>query len=941
MAEPRYTMETAYDLFVSYADADRAWVEGYLLDALSSANLRVISELNFALGAPRLTEFERALQQSTRTLLILSPAYVAEAMLTFVELIGQHYGLEVGTWPVIPLVLAPVELPPRLAMLVALDATDSALWPVMVARLCSTLQATSPAAPTHPPCPYPGMRAFRNNEAHAFFGRDAEIEELVQRLRHYPFATVIGASGSGKSSLVIAGLIPALQRSTLFGEGDWLVRTLRPGATPLDELERALGGTPLSNFTLPPLLATAANATRLLLIVDQFEEIFTQGAAQRDQFFHALQQLVTVPACFVVLTVRSDFFSDLLNSTLWPILRDHRLEIAPLGKAGLRAAIVKPAEALHVYIESALVERLVAGSAGEPGLLPFVQEVLVRLWEKLERRYLPLRAYETLVLPLSRYSGSERSGIQAAMGLLADEIIHGLTPPQQQIARRIFLRLVQFGEGRADTRRQQSLSHLRAAGDEPSQFEQTLHYLSNHRLLVLSGAEGSEARVDLAHEAMITGWPMLQGWLMEGKTVEIRRRQLEERATQWTKLGRNKHDYFDAPQLKEVEQWLAASTILGLGCTVDLQVLIRYSRQSIVRKTRITLAKYLLAFLVLSLIVGNIGYLRWLNRTWAPVADLPQASINTLAMGTNEVAVGSLGFGVARAPANVWQSWQADDQWRGESGKGFDPAEANIDTILALAYDYQRQDQLYAWVEGEGIFHSTGITTSWTLLPGKQPLQTTGTHPLAVTNGTVLAIGDDLGIHLWQEGEVTWQHLTTAELNQEFEAIVTGTDGLPYLAGQRGIIRGTAVAPWQWVELIKLPGARLVAVDADHTIYVSSNNDAGAQVACFDATGAPIGSPQHVPVTNWLLQLLGRVIRPLTVTAQATALVVNPARVHQFFVATNQGAVFAMSCDGKRSYLGQINFIQAASSQLALVEREGRSLLLWGTLAGLQQRPVE
>ena len=99
------------------------------------------------------------------------------------------------------------------------------------------------------------------------------------------------------------------------------------------------------------------------------------------------------------------------------------------------------------------MEQLVAGSAGQPGLLPFVQEVMVRLWAKLERRYLPLHTYETLVLPLAGYSGGERSGIQAAMAQLADEMINRLNPEQQRIARRIFLRLVQFGEGHDDTRR--------------------------------------------------------------------------------------------------------------------------------------------------------------------------------------------------------------------------------------------------------------------------------------------------------------------------------------------------------------------------------------------------------------------------------------------------------------------------------------------------------
>ncbi len=217
-----------YDLFVSYSQADRGWVEGYLLDALQDANVSVISELNFTLGAPRISEFERAVQQSKRTLLVLSPAYLAEAGLSFVDLLAQQYGLDTGTWPVIPLVLSPVELPPRLALLVALDATAMERWPEVITRLCDSLRRGPPAPAAKPPCPYPGMRAFRQDEADHFYGREAEVDDLIQRLRLFPFVAVIGASGSGKSSLVLAGLVPALRRTELFGAGSWLVRTLRP-----------------------------------------------------------------------------------------------------------------------------------------------------------------------------------------------------------------------------------------------------------------------------------------------------------------------------------------------------------------------------------------------------------------------------------------------------------------------------------------------------------------------------------------------------------------------------------------------------------------------------------------------------------------------------------------------------------------------------------------
>src|SRR5258708_38972276 len=129
------TADSQFDLFISYADADRAWVEGFLLDALAAAGINYHSESAFSLGAPRLLEFERAVQQSRRTLLIISPAYLAEDSTQFIDLLAQTHGLESATWPVIPLKLHPVTMPPRLAILTGLDATDPANWQAVIGRL--------------------------------------------------------------------------------------------------------------------------------------------------------------------------------------------------------------------------------------------------------------------------------------------------------------------------------------------------------------------------------------------------------------------------------------------------------------------------------------------------------------------------------------------------------------------------------------------------------------------------------------------------------------------------------------------------------------------------------------------------------------------------------------------------------------------------------------
>lgn len=574
-----------YDLFISYADADRGWVNGYLLDALKQAGVRYHSEAAFALGTVRLLEFERAIQQSRRTLLVLSPAYIADCSEQFTASLAQCYGLDTATWPVIPLLLHAVELPPRLSVLVKLNATNPDEWEEAIERLCADLQRLVPSELPQPACPYPGMVPFSEEMSDRFFGRNEEVNELIERLRLHPFITVIGPSGSGKSSLVFAGLIPALRRSGLFGGGEWLVRTIRPGETPQKALKTALGGDPANPaLAVKETLATQLSAQRLLLVVDQFEEVFTLGFQEQEPFESALLRLVEASNCYLIVTVRADFYPELMSSSLWRKIQSHRLEVVPLDAAELREAVSRPAEDVGVFVESALLERLVTDAAGEPGVLPLIQETLVLLWEQVERRFLPMRAYEALVLPRKAYGvlGSNKlTGLQVAIARRADAALAGLSEEQQAIARRIFLRLVQFGEGRADTRRQQSIDALSAVDDNFSLFNRTLRHLADSRLLTLSGFEGSSTKVDIAHEALISGWPKLQQWITERREAEQTRRRLAAQAAEWVRLGKQSGGLLDQVELAEAHGWLNSPDAATLGYDQVLPELVEASGRAI------------------------------------------------------------------------------------------------------------------------------------------------------------------------------------------------------------------------------------------------------------------------------------------------------------------------------------------------------------------------
>ena len=332
--------------------------------------------------------------------------------------------------------------------------------------------------------------------------------------------------------------------------------------------------------------STGPAESRLLLVVDQFEEVFAAPPEEATAFQEALSKLAASPGCWVVLTVRADFYAELMSSPLWPQIRGHRLEIQPMTEAGLRRAIYLPAESVGVYVEAALVERLAADAAGEPGVLPLVQETLVLLWEHVVRRFLGLAAYDALVLPRRSYDRATaapiRSGLQVAIARRADAALAELRPEQETIARRIFLRMVQFGEGRADTRRQQPLDALRSPGDDPLVFDATIRLLVQRRLLTLTGEErAAGGMVDISHEALIAGWPKLQAWIDERREAELTRRRLETKASEWSRLGRGEGGRLDEAELTEAERWLEGADAAELGSSEELAALVAESRTAV------------------------------------------------------------------------------------------------------------------------------------------------------------------------------------------------------------------------------------------------------------------------------------------------------------------------------------------------------------------------
>ncbi len=243
-------------------------------------------------------------------------------------------------------------------------------------------------------------------------------------------------------------------------------------------------------------LAGILEAGPCLLVVDQFEEVFSVASSdEADKFLATLRAFASINNLYLIITVRADFYPNLINGPLWGLIKAHRLEIGTLTDKELRDAIRRPAQQVGVTIDDALVERLAAETGSEPGALPFLQETLVLLWEKMAGQRLGLEAYTML-----GHATRRQSGLQAAMAMRADAVlaqVEAQAPGQgTAIARRIFLRLIQFGEGRPDTRRQQTEYELQTVDGAPAAFAAVLALLIAGRLLTAGSDTAGQGRRD-------------------------------------------------------------------------------------------------------------------------------------------------------------------------------------------------------------------------------------------------------------------------------------------------------------------------------------------------------------------------------------------------------------------------------------------------------------
>jgi WD40 repeat protein/energy-coupling factor transporter ATP-binding protein EcfA2 len=508
-----------------------------------------------------------------------------------------------------------------------------------------TQQSEAPTSPTRIQstdiCPYRGLEFFDELHADYFFGREALTAQLLDKLDRNQFIAITGASGSGKSSLVRAGLMAQLRQGRkILGSEQWKVRLLTPTEHPLKslasafidpelvDLERAEqlrraetflqdGGAGLAQLVRASLPCdsttglTVGQRPQFLLIIDQFEEVFTlsqgsQAERERQEFFDCLIGALDLAKDWlkIVVVLRADFSSKCaLYEGLAQQISQHQITVTPLKYEQIKATIVRPAQKVGLVCEPNLIYTMMMDVIGAPGELPLLQYTLLELWHR--RRVgseggiarLTLDAYQSL------------GGVRGTLQKRATEVYQSLNPEEQGVAKRVFLALTQLGEGTEDTRRRVVKSELIGPGFPTELVDQVLEKLVAAKLVVISqenltkdagftssnldstleatavdslsslktmtaqltsaskltnskfGVSGralSQEIVDVTHEALIRNWPLLRTWVDQSREVVRRQRRIEQAASEWDQAGQpTTGDYLlSGLRLRDAEDFL-------------------------------------------------------------------------------------------------------------------------------------------------------------------------------------------------------------------------------------------------------------------------------------------------------------------------------------------------------------------------------------------------
>jgi WD40 repeat protein/DNA-binding SARP family transcriptional activator len=387
-------------------------------------------------------------------------------------------------------------------------------------------------------CPFKGLAFFDRADAEYFCGRERLVSDVLARLVEATLVGILGSSGIGKSSLLRAGVLPALTAGVLPGSASWRQLLLRPGEHPSAELRRALGGDLFARA-----LGELAPGDRIVIAVDQLEELFTvcQLEEERAAFLGELVEAARdrERRALVAVSLRADFYGRLASYPAFAaLLSASHVLVGPMDRDELSRTIEQPAARAGLEVERTLVEALVADVAGEPGGLPLLSTMLLELWRARDGRELRYASY--------RISG----GVRGAVARLAEEAYTQLDEEERPVTRSVMLRLGGDEDG-ALVRRRVPLAEL----ERLDGAEHVLATLTDARLLTVTDGE-----VELSHEALLREWPRYRAWLEEDRAGIRLHRQLDQASRLWDAGGRELSDLYRGTRLGAAAEWARTDT---------------------------------------------------------------------------------------------------------------------------------------------------------------------------------------------------------------------------------------------------------------------------------------------------------------------------------------------------------------------------------------------
>ena len=495
-----------------------------------------------------------------------------------------------------------------------------------------------PELPPH--CPYKGLSYFDcdDEDYKYFYGRETLTQTLLDRVAQDNFLAIVGASGSGKSSVLRAGLLQHLK-----DEGGYEIRTLVPGENPLQNLALAFVETGLNHLDraeqqqkakrliqtgpegLCALVETAAAET-VVLVVDQFEEAFTQcqDTTKRQAFFETLLGSLgtTGGKLRLIIAMRSDFIGKCFEQHYGGLARQvqsHLELVLPMTQEELRRAIEEPARQTGMVLEPGLTQAMLDDLQQAPGRLPLMQYTLTQLWYRQQNHQLMLSTYHQL------------GGVFGALKQRADEVYSSLTPEQQQTVKHIFMNLTHLGEGAEDTRRRVTQASLVTPQHPEVRVAEVVKHLADANLVVTDDqgepAQGnSRATVEVAHEALIRSWPQLRKWLDGGREALVKQRSLEQAAQEWDNHGRAKGYLLSGKKLSDAVDYDRRHKAT-FGLSNRAQDLLRHSRRR-QRRDQVAIATLLVGISSLAIIAQGQRSQRQFQEQYAAVLVGAETSPN-------------------------------------------------------------------------------------------------------------------------------------------------------------------------------------------------------------------------------------------------------------------------------------------------------------------------